>query len=110
MTGGKNHRLTMGGSMTSRNEQLIADAEAKAAAFEVDPEKGLAAGYRPVQEWGWTPTEMGQPREHVRIRSEYAAWLFGVAQKDLPDGSWRLQTAMGSGPQSAFLVTLQGDN
>lgn len=93
--------------MTTRIEQLIADAEAKAATFEVASDKGLAAGYHPVQEWGWTAPSIGQGRERIPLRYEYGAWLFGVAQKDLPPGSWRYNQVVGEGPGSAYITSLR---
>lgn len=93
--------------MAKLTEQMIAAVEEKAAAFYADPEKGRATGYQPVQAWGWAPPLVGQERERIPQRSEYGAWLYGVAQKDLPAGTWRFQQVVGEGPGSAGIILLR---
>lgn len=89
--------------MATLTEQMIAAVNDKAAVFCADPSKGLAAGYQPIQDWH-TSKEIGASDERIPMRSDFGAWLVGVATKDLPPGSWRFLQAMGGGPGSAFII------
>lgn len=66
--------------------KLKVQIEAKAAEFAVSPEKGFAAGYSPEHLYR-RPREIGRD-ELVKVRSDLAAWLCGVARKDLRPGCW----------------------
>lgn len=85
---------------------LQTQIEARAAQYVTEPSKGLAAGYQPEQVRTWGPSEVGRPRERMNRRSDYESWLYGVARKDLPPGTWRIQAVVGEGPSSAFLIVL----
>lgn len=85
---------------------LQAKLEAQAAEYAADPQKGLNAGYRPEQVPSLEPAEIGRPRRKTNMRSTYAAWLYGVARKDLPPGIWRIEEGMGDGPGSSALIIL----
>lgn len=80
--------------------------EALATRYFTSPEEGLSAGYSPERVRRPGPAEIGQPRRMMNRRSEYAAWLYGIARKDLPPGTWRIEEFLGEGPQSAFLMIL----
>ena len=95
--------------MQLTDEQKVAlqtRVEALAAQYTAEPSKGLAAGYRPEQLQAWGPAEVGRPRERMNARSDYAAWLYGIARKDLPSNTWRIEAGMGHGPTSAVLIIL----
>lgn len=85
---------------------LQARLEAQAAAYAADPQKGLDAGYQPQQVPGFEPSEIGRPGRRTNMRSNHAAWLYGIAQKDLPSGTWRIDEGMGDGPGSSSLIIL----
>ena len=90
----------------AQKAELAARIEARAAEYHADPQKGAAAGYRPVR----TPRVSGQAevgRQMLNAYSEYAGWLRGIAQRDVPAGvSWRVDFWMGEGPSSATLTIL----
>ena len=75
---------------------------ALAEEFSIDPQKGQAAGYMPERRID--PANTGQPRRMVNMRSEFNAWLHGVARKDLPSGTWYVDETLGDGPFLTFLV------
>ncbi len=72
--------------------------------FADDPAKGQAAGYTPRQIRAPGPAEIGRPRQGGNGRSNYVAWLYGIAEKDLPPGTWRIEQSMGEGCMSGKLV------
>lgn len=89
--------------------ELAAQLEARAAEYATDPQKGLAAGYHPVQ----APRIAGraeisrQPQRKINAHSEYGGWLRGVAQRDVPAGvQWQVHDWLGEGPTSATLTIL----
>ena len=80
--------------------------EALAAKYSASPREGLSAGYNPEQVRCPGPAEIGRPIKMSNARSEYTAWLYGIARKELPPGIWRIDRFMGEGPDSASLVIL----
>jgi hypothetical protein len=50
------------------------------------------------------PAEIGRAASRRKARSDYCAWLYAVARKDLPAGEWRIDEGMGEGAMSADLV------
>lgn len=92
----------------AQKAELAAKVEARAAECFADPQKGLAAGYRPRR----APrvpgqAEVGRPRQMMNAHSEYAGWLHSVAERDVPPGMrWRVNLALGEGPNSASLTIL----
>lgn len=86
---------------------LQAKLEALAGEYAADPQKGREAGYQPEQVWHQEPEEHGGPKPRLRKRrSDYTAWLYGIAGKDLPPGTWRIDESAGDGPGSASLDIL----
>lgn len=85
---------------------MQAKLEALAADYAADPKKGLNAGYQPEQVRGPGPAEIGRPRQMTDKRSNYAAWLYAVAQKDLSPGTWRIDEGMGDGPGTSSITIL----
>ncbi len=75
-----------------------------ALAYADDPDKGRAAGYTPRQIRVPGPAEIGRPRQARDGRSSYVAWLYGIAEKDLLPGTWRIDQGMGEGRISGKLV------
>ncbi|WP_043838408.1 hypothetical protein [Muricoccus aerilatus] len=71
-----------------------ANIEARAAEYTNDPAKGYAAGYRPDPGLRMSVQEIGRPRQSGSSRSDYVAWLYGIAQKDLPADMWRIDEGM----------------
>lgn len=92
----------------TQKAELAARIEARAAEYHADPQKGAGAGYRPVR----APrvpgqAEVGQPRQMMSAYSDYAGWLRGIAERDVPAGvRWRVDFWMGEGPSSASLTIL----
>lgn len=75
---------------------------AKAADFASNPAKGYAAKYSPEQVWEEDPgpqVGLDRPPRHP-TRSPYHAWLYGVARKDLPPGTWLIT----DGPEEPELI------
>lgn len=90
----------------AQKAELAARIEARAAKYHADPQKGAAAGYRPAR----APRVPGQAevgRQMMNAYSEYAGWLRGVAERDVPAGvRWRVDNWLGEGPNSATLTIL----
>ena len=90
----------------TRDEEiaLCNKLKAKAALFVRDPAKGRAAGYQQDQRWERDPgPQVGLDRLPViPMRSDYVAWLYGVAQKDLGRRSWTI--IEGEGPEDTELI------
>lgn len=93
----------------AQKAELAAQLETRAAEYQTDPQKGLAAGYRPVP----APRVRGQAEvgrqsgPMMNTYSEYAGWLRGIAQRDVPAGmQWRVHDGLGEGLHSAYLTIL----
>lgn len=78
---------------------LKQELEVKAREFAADPKKGRAAGYSPEHKYIRSNT-IGSD-ERVKVRSDFAAWLYGVARRDLTGRQWRIDEAIGG---AAWLV------
>jgi hypothetical protein len=77
--------------LTAHLQQQI---EAKAAEFVVAPEKGQAAGYTPEPRYRRSG-EIGGSNELIKDRSDLAAWLYGIARRDLVAWDWHIEEAIG---------------
>lgn len=73
--------------------------EAIAAEFAVAPEKGRAAGYTPEPQYRRSG-EIGGSNELIQVRSDLAAWLYGVARRELVAWEWYIEEGLGD---AAFL-------
>ena len=76
---------------------------ALAAEYAANPQKGREAGYAPEQTWIQDPKEVGRPQRGRKGRSEHTAWLYGVARRHLPPGTWRVNEPLNAPP---FLTIL----
>lgn len=75
-----------------------------ARSFAADPAAGRAAGYEPEERRVREPAEIGRARGWTDGRSPFAAWLYAVARRNLPAGSWRVDEGMGSAAELVFPV------
>ena len=74
---------------------LAATYEQMAGEFVGDPEKGLAAGYRPARPLRYSRvTDVSSPPTRFE-GSQYAEWLKAIASRELPPRTWRVDVGMG---------------
>ena len=78
---------------------LKASIEARAAVFAAAPHQGYAAGYQPAPVHKRS-MEIGS-NQLVRVRSDLAAWMIGIATRELGGWEWHVDEALGGG---AFLT------
>jgi hypothetical protein len=74
-------------------QRLTRQIEAKAAEFAADPHKGLLAGYAPEHKHRRS-AEIGSS-QLIKVRSDLAAWMIGIARRDLTGWRWRVDEGLG---------------
>jgi hypothetical protein len=77
--------------------------EVRAAEYAADPQKGRAAGYVPEHE-SQPSGEVGLSSERVNMRSGLAAWMRGIARRELTGWQWRVDEGMGDNKASLVIV------
>lgn len=80
--------------MSNDKDAIAKSIMARAREFAADPQEGFAAGYQPKPKFQQS-REIGGTVGRTRVNSDEQAWAEGIAEKDLPHGTWRLLSVMG---------------